>query len=581
MNVHVSRTLDKVSRTWAALAATTAGLIVLFALLALVLYQRTERRVVEQHTHDHQLLTEFAALALTHRAESQRHAAEVLAARLENVPRSQWESELTAASLPEKSQVLLLHGDGSLWSATPHPQLAALAAAVEPWRGAATPILTNPFPAGATSDREVVLLVPVRRNGNPSEQLGFVLPLAALLGEPLRLGTEAEQPNLALLDEQGTVLVNTRHPEMLGRKVPAPGGSCQPCHSDFSLERRMLAGETGTGQLQVGSEPLALVTFTPVTVVGRQWSLSLSQPYSAIVAETHQGFRGIVFLLGLVLVVGLVAVGMATGLRVRQQRAEERARMAEQQAALERRLRQSEQLAAIGRMSSQIAHQINTPLATLGLNALWLQAEVERRFGRRDLEIEEVSRAIAAEIERLQRAVNDYLRFARLPQPTKTPQSLRDAVENYLAFLEPELRARGVRLEAELGENAAEVELDADLFGQAFGNLVRNALDAMPEGGRLRVALERENSDILLRVQDSGAGIPPGALPRIFEPFFTTKKEGTGLGLTHARLVVQELGGTLDCASSLGEGTTFTVRLPALGGEKESQDELLLAAKGR
>ncbi|MGH9777136.1 MAG: hypothetical protein ACRD5I_01870, partial [Candidatus Acidiferrales bacterium] len=133
----MSRTLDKVSRIWAALAATTAGLIVLFALLALVLYQRTERRVVEQHTHDHQLLTEFAALALTHRAESQRHAAEVLAARLESVPRSQWESELTAASLREKSQVLLLHGDGSLWSATPQPNPAALAAAIEPWRGAA------------------------------------------------------------------------------------------------------------------------------------------------------------------------------------------------------------------------------------------------------------------------------------------------------------------------------------------------------------------------------------------------------------------------------------------------------------
>jgi len=189
---------------------------------------------------------------------------------------------------------------------------------------------------------------------------------------------------------------------------------------------------------------------------------------------------------------------------------------------------------------------------------------------------------LAEEIERLQRSVNDYLRFARLPKTTRSPQSLRDAVENYLAFLEPELEARRVTLEAELGEDAAEVELDTELFGQAFGNLVGNALDAMPEGGRLRVSLERENSDILLRVQDSGAGIPRDALPRIFEPFFTTKKDGTGLGLTHARLVVQEHGGTLDCASAPGHGTTFTVRLPAAAGDKkDSQDELLLAEKGR
>jgi signal transduction histidine kinase len=367
---------------------------------------------------------------------------------------------------------------------------------------------------------------------------------------------------------------------MLGRRVPAPGGSCQPCHSDFSLERRMLAGQSGAGQLQVGPEPVALVTFTPVKLVGRRWSLSLSQPYDAIVAETHQGFQSIVFLLGFILILGLAAVGAVSELRLRQRRAEERARLAEQRAAMERRLRQNEQLAALGRMSSQIAHQINTPLATLGLNALWLQNEVERRFGRRDLEIEEASRAIAQEIERLQRAVNDYLRFARLPQTARTPQSLRDAVEQYLAFLEPELRAKQVKLEACLGDDA-EVELDRDLFGQAFGNLVRNALEAMPNGGWLGVRLAREGDQVVLSVQDSGTGIAPEALARIFEPFFTTKKEGTGLGLTHARLVVQEHGGTLECASTRGQGTTFTVRLPALRSEIEASDELLLTAKGR
>jgi signal transduction histidine kinase len=343
----------------------------------------------------------------------------------------------------------------------------------------------------------------------------------------------------------------------------------------------MLGGESGAGQLQIGPEPLALVTFTPVHVVGRRWSLALSQPYGAIVAETHEGFQSIVFLLGLLLLAGLAAAGGMTELRLRQQRAEARARHAEQKAALEKRLRQNEQLAALGRMSSQIAHQINTPLATLGLNALWLQTEVERRLGRRDLEIEEAGRAIAGEIERLQRAVNDYLRFARLPQTERTPQSLREAVEGYLTFFEPELRARKVTLEPELGEDGAEVELDRDLFGQAFGNLVRNALEAMPNGGWLRIAIERVDDEVVLRVEDSGAGIPPEMLTRVFDPFFTTKKEGTGLGLTHARLVVQEHGGMLTCASAHGEGTTFTVRLPAINGETEVSEQLLATAKGR
>jgi signal transduction histidine kinase len=570
--------MDKRSRNWFSLGVGTLGLAGLFGLLALVLYQRTERRVVNQHTRDHELLTGFAAEALAHRAESLQHAAELLAVRLEASPPGGWERELAKASLPEHGRAFLARGDGSLWFATPHANPDAVAAALEPWRETPAPVLTNPFPASPATDREVALLVPLRGGCGRAEHLGLVLPLAALLGEPLR--PKDSQPNLALLDEQGTVLVNTRHPEMLGRRVPAPGGSCQPCHSDFSLERRMLAGQSGAGQLQVGPEPVALVTFTPVKLVGRRWSLSLSQPYDAIVAETHQGFQSIVFLLGFILILGLAAVGAVSELRLRQRRAEERARLAEQRAAMERRLRQNEQLAALGRMSSQIAHQINTPLATLGLNALWLQNEVERRFGRRDLEIEEASRAIAQEIERLQRAVNDYLRFARLPQTARTPQSLRDAVEQYLAFLEPELRAKQVKLEACLGDDA-EVELDRDLFGQAFGNLVRNALEAMPNGGWLGVRLAREGDQVVLSVQDSGTGIAPEALARIFEPFFTTKKEGTGLGLTHARLVVQEHGGTLECASTRGQGTTFTVRLPALRSEIEASDELLLTAKGR
>jgi two-component system sensor histidine kinase FlrB len=231
-------------------------------------------------------------------------------------------------------------------------------------------------------------------------------------------------------------------------------------------------------------------------------------------------------------------------------------------------------------MASQIAHQINTPLAALGLNVTWLEAEVKRRLGRRDLELEEVNQAITAEIERLQRVVNDFLRFGRAATGA-AKQSLRAAVEGYLTFFQPELRARGLRLEARLGDDPAEMELDADLFGQAFGNLVRNAMDALPERGTLGVELERDAGHILLRVHNDGAVIPAALLPRIFDPFFTTKPDGTGLGLAYARRVVQEHGGTLECASAPGEGTTFTVRLPAAPRTTEESRELLLMESGR
>ena len=571
----------KESPLWIAVSAAAIAGVLLFGLVARVLYDRTEKRVVEQHTRDHQLLTQFAALAVSHRAESLLHAAEVLAARLEATPANEWEGKLAASSLPAHTRAFLLRTDGSLWFPGQPLGAAGLASAVEPWRETQSAVLINPFSEDGAAERQVALLVPLRARGLSVAHLGLVLPLSALLGEPLQLGAESEQPNLALLDEHGIVLVNTRHPEMLGRRVPSPGQACQPCHSDFALEQRMLAGETGVGQLQVAQGPLALVTFAPVQVAGRRWSLSLSQPFSAIVADTHRGFRSIVFLLALSLLVGLVATGAFIDLRARQRRAEERAQMAERQVAMEGRLRQSEQLASMGRMASQIAHQINTPLAALGLNVTWLEAEVKRRLGRRDLELEEVNRAIAAEIERLQRVVNDYLRFGRLPKTSLARQSLREAVEGYLAFIEPEVRARGLQMQARLGDDPTEVELDADLFGQAFANLVRNALDALPECGTLCVQLERKGDDVLLRVQDDGAGIPASLLPRIFEPFFTTKADGTGLGLAYARRVVQEHGGAIECTSSPGQGTTFTVRLPAAPRTREESSELLLVEPGR
>ncbi len=568
--------MDSKSRPWLIAGAVVLGFIALFGLAARVLYHRTEQRVVEQHTRDHQLLTQFAAVALTHRAESYLHAAEVLAARLEAAPAGEWKQKLAESRLPAQSRAFLLHPDGSIVNLGE----PALATAVEPWRETQEPVLTNPFVEGS-AEPQVALLVPLHQGNRVVAHLGLTLSLATLLGEPLQLGAGAEQPNLALLDEHGTVLVNTRHPEMLGRQVPAPGQACQPCHSDFALERRMIAGETGAGRLQVAQEPLALVTFAPVRVAGRQWSLSLAQPYSAIVADTHRGFRSIVFLLAFSLLVGLAATGAFLELRARQQQAEERARMAEQKAALENRLRQSEQLASMGRMASHIAHQVNTPLAALGLNVAWLEAEVKRRLGRRDLELEEVNQAITAEIERLQRVVNDFLRFGRLPQPARSRQSLRAAVEGYLTFFQSELRARGLRLEARLGDDPAEMELDADLFGQAFGNLVRNAMDALPERGTLRVELERDTDHVLLRVHNDGAAIPAALLARIFEPFFTTKPDGTGLGLAYARRVVEEHGGTLDCASAPGQGATFTVRLPAAPRTTEELRELLLMESGR
>lgn len=572
--------MAKLSKTWVTAVAAAGLLTFVFALLALVLYSRTEKSVVEKHSQDQRLLAELAAAALAQRVDTHLHQIDALAAPLRRLPESQQERALAAMpALAPGGNVFLLHPDGTLrWGEAPR-QRAALEAALRPWQGSMGPVLTNPFPPQA-DDSQVALLVPLISDGRLVAQVGFTLPFAPLVETLLARGWQTAPVSLSLLDEQGRVLANTRHPEMAGRQIPGPGQSCLPCHSSFTLERRMLAGETGVGQLQVGEEPLALVAFAPVELLGRRWALALSEPYTTITADTRRGFRGITLLLGLLLLVGIVASTVSLQYRAQRRRAEERARLAERRAALERQLRQSEQLAAIGRMTSQIAHEVNTPLATLGLNVAYLRTEVTRRLGGARPEIEEVSEAIAEEIDRLKRVVNDYLRFARLPQPALERESLRGLIEGFLDFIEPEARQRGVRLEADLGASPAEARLDADLFRQAFLNLVRNSFEAMPAGGSLRVSLRGEGAELVLALEDSGRGISPDDLPHIFDPFFTTKKDGTGLGLAHTQRVIQEHGGTITCRSQPGQGTTFVLRLPAVA-ETAAEKEFVAHEKAR
>jgi signal transduction histidine kinase len=121
-----------------------------------------------------------------------------------------------------------------------------------------------------------------------------------------------------------------------------------------------------------------------------------------------------------------------------------------------------------------------------------------------------------------------------------------------------------VRLEREVAEGLPAVSVDRDQMLQVLLNLVRNATEAMPRGGTLRLSARREGAEVLVSVSDTGPGIPPQDLPRVFEPYFTTKAGGTGLGLAIAERIVSEHGGRIEAASSPGQGATFTVRLPAV-----------------
>jgi two-component system, NtrC family, sensor kinase len=225
-------------------------------------------------------------------------------------------------------------------------------------------------------------------------------------------------------------------------------------------------------------------------------------------------------------------------------------------------LRRAERLAAVGRISAQITHEIRNPLNAIGLNAELLEEELEAAPGS-PAEAVQLVRAISREVDRLNGVAEEYLRFARPPRPQPARQDMAELLGSLLDFLDPELQAARIDVRRDLAPGLPPVRGDEAQLRAIFLNLLRNSREAMPGGGTVTVRTRRSGEAVEVEVGDTGGGIPPGDLTRIFEPFYSTKERGTGLGLAFTQQVVKEHGGSIECASAIGRGTTFTVRLPA------------------
>jgi signal transduction histidine kinase len=223
-------------------------------------------------------------------------------------------------------------------------------------------------------------------------------------------------------------------------------------------------------------------------------------------------------------------------------------------------LRRAERLAAVGRISAQITHEIRNPLNAIGLNADLLAEELAEAPGRP--EAHQLVEAISREVDRLNGVTEEYLRFARLPRLALARADLNDIVGSLLDFLGPELQSARIEVRRELAPALPQVRADEGQLRAVFLNLVRNSREAMPHGGVLTITTRALGRALEVEVDDTGGGIPPGDLTRIFEPFYSTKERGTGLGLAFAQQVAKEHGGSVRCESTVGRGTTFTVRLP-------------------
>jgi len=221
-----------------------------------------------------------------------------------------------------------------------------------------------------------------------------------------------------------------------------------------------------------------------------------------------------------------------------------------------RRLYRAERLATAGEMAAGAAHEIRNPLTSIRSAIQHLRGDYEDTSPRAEL-IDD----ILAEVDRINEIVEALLSFARPAQVKFESVDLAELVRQAAALIDARARVSGVTVKID-GPASLPLAADGNLIKQVVLNVMMNALQAMPDGGTLSIAVERVGSAAEIRIEDSGCGIALEDRERIFDPFFTTKKEGTGLGLSVCYGIVQRHGGEIEVDSEIGVGSTVSIRLP-------------------
>jgi len=233
-------------------------------------------------------------------------------------------------------------------------------------------------------------------------------------------------------------------------------------------------------------------------------------------------------------------------------------RLLEENLRLERELAERERLASLGRMAATVAHEIKNPLSAIkSIAQVMREDEGLRKEYERDLGL------IVGETDRLSQSVTQLLSFARKESPAAQPLGVDELLRSVVDLFQANAREQGIALDYQVKVDAQLAGKSVSALRDALSNLLLNALQATPHGGRVELTAAATDGELLISVQDSGAGVPAELRERIWEPFFTTRQRGTGLGLAIVRKRVQEVGGSasLDISRN-GRGALFQLRLP-------------------
>jgi len=294
--------------------------------------------------------------------------------------------------------------------------------------------------------------------------------------------------------------------------------------------------------------------------LGLQLAFAHREALHGIVAETENSLTGLQAVIVVAQLSVVLLAAWAAVVTYREMIAPLRGELIESQALVAR----SEKLASLGVLAAGVAHEIRNPLTAIKAR-LFTQQKALTPGSRERADAE----FIGHEIDRLEKIVSDFLRFARPVEPERVPLSPAELLRDVRELMAPQLRERSLDLAVERAVDTR-ITADPEQLKQVLINLVSNAADALGNQGKIKLrALEsritlagRVREVVIIEVEDNGPGIPPEAQERLFDPFFTTKPSGTGLGLSIAARIVEKHGGALRVQTAANRGTTFRIVLP-------------------
>ncbi len=220
----------------------------------------------------------------------------------------------------------------------------------------------------------------------------------------------------------------------------------------------------------------------------------------------------------------------------------------------------SEKLAAIGQLAGGVGHELRNPLGAIKNAVYYIRGKVAKsELVQKEPRVTEFLGIIDDEINSSEKIISDLLGFSRVGKPSVSPARIEKVIENALSRMPlPE----NIELIKKLDGDLPEVEIDTDQIRQVLVNILMNAVQAMPDGGKLAIGARVEDKFLDVVISDTGYGIPEEAVGKIFDPLFTTKAKGIGLGLAVCRSIIERHEGSIEVKSETGKGTTFTIKLP-------------------